>query len=159
MGLIEYWNLSTEPDHAVDMVEPHIFGRVFEFGCGIGRLTHALAEKHPECQFWGYDIEPSLLQLARLDAGPNEHYVSSWPTAFDSAFSVLVFQHLPDEVVAETLERAYPAPFRFQFVIGEETAKDSYQRSVDRMLSLCGDYATEVEPDPVYEQWAWVTAT
>ena len=34
-----------------------------DFGCGIGRLTRALAEHFPEC--WGVDISPTMISLAR----------------------------------------------------------------------------------------------
>jgi ubiquinone/menaquinone biosynthesis C-methylase UbiE len=34
-----------------------------DFGCGVGRLTRALAEHFPEC--WGVDISPTMINLAR----------------------------------------------------------------------------------------------
>jgi ubiquinone/menaquinone biosynthesis C-methylase UbiE len=34
-----------------------------DFGCGVGRLTQALAPHFPEC--WGVDIAPSMIQLAQ----------------------------------------------------------------------------------------------
>ena len=36
---------------------------VLDFGCGVGRLTRALAEHFPEC--WGMDISPTMINLAR----------------------------------------------------------------------------------------------
>lgn len=33
-----------------------------DFGCGIGRLTRALAQRFPEC--WGVDISPTMIRLA-----------------------------------------------------------------------------------------------
>jgi trans-aconitate methyltransferase len=34
-----------------------------DFGCGVGRLTRALAEDFPEC--WGVDISPTMITLAK----------------------------------------------------------------------------------------------
>jgi len=36
---------------------------VLDFGCGVGRLTSALAEHFQEC--WGVDISPTMIQKAR----------------------------------------------------------------------------------------------
>jgi ubiquinone/menaquinone biosynthesis C-methylase UbiE len=36
---------------------------VLDFGCGVGRLTRALAQHFPEC--WGVDISPTMINLAR----------------------------------------------------------------------------------------------
>ena len=33
-----------------------------DFGCGVGRLTRALAGHFPEC--WGVDISPTMIRLA-----------------------------------------------------------------------------------------------
>jgi trans-aconitate methyltransferase len=36
---------------------------MLDFGCGVGRLTRALAEHFPEC--WGVDISPTMIGLAK----------------------------------------------------------------------------------------------
>ncbi len=36
---------------------------VLDFGCGVGRLTRALAHYFPEC--WGVDISPTMVRLAQ----------------------------------------------------------------------------------------------
>lgn len=150
------WNLSTIADHALEMVEPYLFGTVLDIGCGLGRLTKPLAKRHPEWHLIGFDPLPGAQATE-----PNEEYRSVMPSEFDSAFSVLVFQHLPDKAVTEILEAVWPRPLRFQFVVGTERAPYSYQRSKQGMLALCrwAGYSPVFEADPVHTEWRWATCS
>jgi SAM-dependent methyltransferase len=73
-----------------------------DFGCGVGRLTQALADYFDEC--WGVDIAPSMIRVARqhnhhgrrcryaVNAADN---LSLFPDQhFDLIYSNLVLQHM-----------------------------------------------------------------
>jgi ubiquinone/menaquinone biosynthesis C-methylase UbiE len=88
-------------------------GRALDFGCGVGRLTQALAERFDELD--GVDISPAMIAQARQY---NRHgtrvrfHESASPTlpfadaTFDFVFSKIVLQH-----VAVDLQRAYVREF------------------------------------------------
>ncbi|MQA12333.1 MAG: methyltransferase domain-containing protein [Pseudonocardiaceae bacterium] len=86
--------------------------RVLDFGCGVGRLTNALAEHTREVI--GVDIAGSMIEQAtELNQHPERvtfmHYdgrVLPFPDAgFDSAVSLLVLQHsTPETQLANLLE-------------------------------------------------------
>src|SRR5216684_7714782 len=42
---------------------PDFTGLALDFGCGVGRLTRALAARFHEC--WGVDISPTMIQKAQ----------------------------------------------------------------------------------------------
>lgn len=80
-------------------------GRALDLGCGLGRLSRALARRFDEVA--GVDISPEMVERARAFAPPvpgNVHYAvcagdGGLPVpdaTVDLAFSYLVFQHLPD---------------------------------------------------------------
>jgi SAM-dependent methyltransferase len=87
-------------------------GRALDFGCGVGRLTQALAERFDQVD--GVDIAPSMLALAerhnRHGARCRYHLNASDDLAlfadgtFDLALSLLVLQH-----VENTYTRRYLA--------------------------------------------------
>ena len=75
--------------------------RVLDFGCGVGRLTNALAEQAAEAV--GVDIAESMIEQAeRLNQYPGRvRFLSYDGTAlpfadasFDSAISIIVLQHV-----------------------------------------------------------------
>ncbi len=95
--------------------------RCLDFGCGVGRLTQALAEHFTRCD--GVDIAPSMLEAAR---GFNRHGdrvafhlndtddLALFPSgAFDFVYSNIVLQHVGPEAarsyVREFVARAGPA--------------------------------------------------
>lgn len=77
--------------------------RALDFGCGVGRLTIALARRVPHVV--GCDIAPAMRELAAQqarDAGlSNISFISGEelselpPRSFDFITSLLVFQHIP----------------------------------------------------------------
>jgi ubiquinone/menaquinone biosynthesis C-methylase UbiE len=74
-----------------------------DFGCGVGRLTRAIAAYFPEC--WGVDISPTMLRFAaefNQDA-PNCKFLLNDRSDFSSlednyfgfVYSNIVLQHMP----------------------------------------------------------------
>ena len=81
-------------------VEPRR-GRALDFGCGVGRLTQALAERFDSAD--GVDIAPTMVTLARNHNARETcryHVVAAPPLpfedgAFDFVLSLIVLQHMP----------------------------------------------------------------
>lgn len=71
-------------------------GTALDIGCGVGRLTHAIARHMPNVI--GYDVSDSMLRIARETAPPNASFVSELPAGpFNWVNSYIVFQHIPPE--------------------------------------------------------------
>jgi len=89
-------------------------GRCLDFGCGVGRLTQALAEHFERCD--GVDIAPSMIAAARrLDrsGGRCAFHVNDAPDltlfpagTFDFIYCNIVLQHMPTDAA-----KAYVAEF------------------------------------------------
>jgi SAM-dependent methyltransferase len=85
--------------------------RIFEIGCGIGRMTEALAETFGEV--CATDISGEMLKQARAHVAKFPHVslfetngldFANLPDAhFDIVFSAYVFQHVPDLAVTRAL--------------------------------------------------------
>lgn len=82
-----------------DLVSQYL-GRTFaphdalDFGCGVGRLTRALAQRVGHVV--GVDAAPTMLGIARKSSPPNVEYRTDLPgEAVDFACSLIVFQHIP----------------------------------------------------------------
>ena len=83
----------------VDMVT-HLTGspgnRVLDVGCGVGRLTEAMANLG--YRVTGYDISPGMLAKARARGDGRVTYVDRFPSeSFDWVNSFIVLQHIPPE--------------------------------------------------------------
>jgi trans-aconitate methyltransferase len=81
-----------------------------DFGCGVGRLTRALALRVPRVA--GVDVAPSMLALARQHA-PEASFSTELPDArFDFILSLIVFQHIAvrrgEQLLHALLERLAP---------------------------------------------------
>lgn len=102
--------------------------RVLEIGCGVGRMTRALAAVFGEVH--GVDVSPEMVRRARkyLRSTPNAHVHCNSGTdlqvlgnlEFDFAYSFIVFQHIPsrdviDRYVGEVSRRLSDGSlFKFQ---------------------------------------------
>jgi SAM-dependent methyltransferase len=85
--------------------KPKRRGRCLDFGCGVGRLTQALAAHFESCD--GVDIAPSMIAAPRrLDrsGGRCSFHVNDAPDlalfpakTFDFVYSNIVLQHMPPE--------------------------------------------------------------
>ncbi len=89
-------------------------GTALDIGCGVGRLTHAIA-RHAASAI-GYDISASMLRIAREAAPPNASFVREIPAGpFDWINSYIVFQHIPPAeglaLLSTALSRAAPGAF------------------------------------------------
>src|SRR5450432_1940336 len=82
-------------------------GRGLDFGCGVGRLTEAMAEHVDEVV--GLDVSPGMLDVARR--GGKATYLQALPEGmtFDWINSFIVFQHIPPDrgeaILADLLGR------------------------------------------------------
>jgi SAM-dependent methyltransferase len=64
-----------------------------DFGCGVGRLTRALAKRMPDVV--GCDAAASMLDIARANV-PETTFTAELPQrTFDLIVSLIVFQHIP----------------------------------------------------------------
>lgn len=83
--------------------------KVMEFGCGMGRLTNALAQHHPAEMIGGTDISATMIDHAnqRAESGINHGAIrddGSFPfedEEFDRIYSYAVFQHISTRSVVE----------------------------------------------------------
>lgn len=92
------FNLIARPDFAP--------GSALDFGCGVGRLTQALAKR--AARVAGVDVAPSMLRIARENV-PAATFSSAIPDErFDLIVSLIVFQHIPvargEALLAELLD-------------------------------------------------------
>ena len=116
-----YWGVLTSPNHRTEALTPatldrfyqtgrdevalhaHLIaqasgappagGRAIDFGCGVGRLSEAMADIADEVT--GVDVSPGMLEAARRRSG-RVTYVHDIPVGpFDWINSAIVFQHIP----------------------------------------------------------------
>lgn len=88
--------------------------RVLEIGCGVGRVTQALADVFGEV--YGVDVSGEMIRQAKtaLSGRRNVHLFQNngkdlavlGNVRFDFAFSYIVFQHIPSRAVIESYVRA-----------------------------------------------------
>jgi SAM-dependent methyltransferase len=107
-GLVEIERAMAYLDeHAPDVAR----GAVLDFGCGIGRVTQALAAHFAEAI--GVDIAPSMVEAARrFDANGACSFVANDRTdlasladvSIDLVFSTMVFQHMTPALTAGYLQ-------------------------------------------------------
>jgi len=79
-------------------------GTVIDMGCGIGRLIDPVAEALPHVDVWGLDPSQAMIEVAAATC--RHGYFSYNLDIFGSvagAWSVLVFQHLPEDSIRKIL--------------------------------------------------------
>ncbi len=89
--------------HCAELERPRQRRRALDFGCGVGRLSRALAARYDEVV--GVDISPSMLAQARRlhaqvynlhfveNAKPRLDFIAS--ASIDLVYSVITLQHMP----------------------------------------------------------------
>ena len=85
--------------------------RALDFGCGVGRMTGAMAGLAAEAT--GYDVSPAMLEAARAQVGARARFVEALPDGpFDWINSFMVFQHIPTQrgmiLLDQLLDRLAP---------------------------------------------------
>jgi SAM-dependent methyltransferase len=97
--LEEFWRGGEEEIAYLKGVLEHHFGkfssvRALDFGCGVGRLTRAMAGVAQAVV--GLDIAPGMLAEARREAPANITFLNDLGEQnFDWINSIIVFQHIP----------------------------------------------------------------
>ena len=152
--------------------------RILEIGCGAGRLTRALAALFGEVH--AVDVSAEMIRLARENVSAQGNvrlYVNSGAdlselpsSAFDFAFSFLVFQHIPEQSIVESYVREVRrvlvpgALFKFQVEGGAQPADApagtwhgvSFSEPELRAMALsCGFEARYLEGAGTQYFWAW----
>jgi SAM-dependent methyltransferase len=89
-------------------------GEALDIGCGVGRLSYAIAKVMPKVT--GYDVSESMLRVAREAAPANLSLVNELPSGpFAWINSYIVFQHIPPAegiaLLGACLDRAAPGAF------------------------------------------------
>jgi trans-aconitate methyltransferase len=80
-----------------------VHSSALDFGCGVGRLTKALAKRYTRVV--GVDISPTMLRLAR-DNVPSATFSEDLPDeTFDLIVSLIVLQHVEVERGMELLRQ------------------------------------------------------
>lgn len=163
-----------DADKCLAAITPHLKpGKVLEIGCGIGRLTSELAMSRGGFVY-GIDISQKMLQLADKN--------TAWKTYttyrqcdgrtipfeddfFESVYSMLVFQHIPDDAkigyIKETYRVLKPGgTFRMQFVEGSHHSAMNHNTILANMviwLNEAGFDVAEWESGLIYPEWTWIT--
>jgi SAM-dependent methyltransferase len=152
--------------------------RVLEIGCGAGRVTRALADVFGEVH--GVDVSGEMVRQAAsaLAGKPNARVfqnngldLSALDTAaFDFAFSVIVFQHIPDRDVIENYVREVHRVLRpgtlFKFQVQGRThfqpsPEDTWlgtpisKEDAVRMALQCGFEPRYMRGDGTEYFWLW----
>ncbi|MGB5161237.1 MAG: methyltransferase domain-containing protein [Thermoanaerobaculia bacterium] len=83
------------------------FQRIFDFGCGCGRVAIPLSLRlaHPE-RLYGADIDPEAIQWCKdhihsvggFEVNPHEPPAPFEDESFDLVYGISVFTHLPEEI-------------------------------------------------------------
>lgn len=179
----EYWDkVAQDPDVSIKyiadvelqdcldaIVNNLVATSVLEIGCGIGRLTTAIAKSAFICQLHGIDISEKMLKLTpksdvkyKLCSGHSIPYPAK---SFDSVYSMLTFQHINDENMKEYIAETYRVlkdggVFRFQYVEGEHNSFVDHNHNEDDVTNWLKDYGFEIasiDKGLIHPQWTWIT--
>jgi ubiquinone/menaquinone biosynthesis C-methylase UbiE len=94
---------------SLDLI-PDLSSAALDFGCGVGRLTQALAGHFREC--WGVDISPTMVRLAEdFNRNSQCHFCLNETSdltnftdeQFEFIYSSIVLQHIPRRNVEQYL--------------------------------------------------------
>lgn len=111
-------------------------GAALDIGCGVGRLTYAMAGAMPTVV--GYDIAESMVRIAREGAPPNATFATKLPEGpFHWINSFIVFQHIPPAeglaLLRAALDRLAPGGFASIQLTGWNTQPAPVQSLLDRI--------------------------
>ena len=151
--------------------------KILEVGCGMGRLSQAVQDRFLNSTVYGVDISRGLLDLA-AKFGEQEIKLPVYlecdgrslpdgvPTDLDYAYSMVVFQHIPNDVKKLYLQAVYDhlkvgGVFRFQLVEGDEQSDYNHHISQKDIIDMCQDIGYEVQAADgklMMQNWLWITA-
>lgn len=141
-----------------------------DFGCGVGRLTRALASRFAEC--WGVDISPTMIRLAEEINRDVErcHFLLNEGNAltgfednrFGFIYTSIVLQHIPPRYamgyIRELIRILRPGgvlifqvPDRFQAgIVASLRHRLALRRRLQRLAGMRGSYTMEMHciPEP-----------
>lgn len=188
----DYWDLAAkdvqvnikyisdvDTDLCLSEIMPYLkHHRILDLGCGVGRLTKeiAISSSNGCCQLYGIDTSDKMLALAtehtawklgvryKLCDGGNIPYEDNF---FDSAYSMLTFQHIGSEGVRHYIEEVNrvlkpSGVFRFQYVEGYYDGfvdHNHTQDSIERYVKEAGLKIETVNRGLLHPQWTWFTVT
>lgn len=179
----EHWNSIPESELAheacsanilgecLNQIEPYLKpGRIFDLGCGVGRLIGPLSTRHPESNFVGIDFSENMLSIAPLKANV-KYRINDGKTIpahndyFDFGYSMLVFQHVPKDIFFGYLKEAARVLkkggiFRFQFVNGTQQhflSHHALEEDVVKWSLLWFRHVMNVDRSVIYDNWTWMT--
>lgn len=152
--------------------------RVLDMGCGIGRLTYAVAKMLPEGMVYGFDISVQNVFVAAAHIPPMANALywkndgRSIPAGitgtFDLIYSVTMFQHIPHDAkwgyICQAAERIRPGgAFVFTVAVGDEPPTflnhQLTEQELEDFASAMTSLFTTVSVD--YDEvndWTWVVA-
>ena len=152
----------------------HAHGNFLDLGCGRGRLTNHVARLASKWKIKGTDVSLGAILQARRDAPPNVQYRIGNGTkipfgateGLDGAWSITVFQHIPDEqkwaYLRDVHRRLKPgAKFVFTVALGDEDTFLSHQikDTAAFMTDLVGIYEHAQMSTVDENGWYWVVAS
>lgn len=154
-------------------IRPHLkYGVTLDLGCGVGRLTIPIA-KDTDSFVYGVDISEPMLKIAAERAKGMKNiqfvdndgrYLTFVNEFFDSAYCMLLFQHLPLAAVIGYISEVSRVlkkggKFRFQFIDGTEDEPFSKHHTTQMLAHACNvaGMNVEIEHGLVHEQWTWIT--
>lgn len=153
--------------------------KILDLGCGVGRLSQAVQDRFPTAKVYGVDSSPKLLELAGSLADLSQQTIrptyllcdgrslpDELPTDIDYAYSMVVFQHIPNEAKAAYIKSVYDhlrvgGAFRFQVVEGDEQSDYNHHISQVELVQMCeavGFDVQVVDSKLMYKNWLWLTA-
>lgn len=149
-----------------------------DLGCGVGRLTNAVATRAwPYVKIIGIDSAPTLVNIARTNAAPGTRYVIGNGRYFppldfaeiSGIYSVTVFQHIPHDYklnyVYQALDLLLPGgKFLFSVSVGDQP--DSFNHH-QLSLGALSEFAIQIEhmggtvsvDGPDGNEWTWIEVT
>lgn len=143
--------------------------RIFDLGCGTGRLLVPFAKRYTDVDFLGIDFSAPMIKFAV--AAHNIYYrkndgitIPIIDEYFDAGFSMIMFQHIENEVFANYLKEVarvlkHGGIFRFQFVEGVQQHFLSHHAlvsDVDKWIVDAGLVAVSLDSG-LDDVWKWVT--
>lgn len=162
-------------DECLDMIIPPLRSklkegsRIFDLGCGNGRLLRPLSEKYPYTYFTGIDFSAPMIEFAIRNS--NIIYIlndgETMPSSdnyFDGGYSMIMFQHITNENFVAYLKEIARAlkpdgVFVFQFVEGVQQHFLSHNATAGEVRKWVSDAGMKVVSltGGIYEVWKWVT--